>query len=93
MDSSKVSRITRTAIVTAVAVLTIAGTAQAAGDGHRSRYVKRIGNGPERIAVRCAGWAEDSASRLILVNLDGDGIQGPEGDRYVYRCLTGGEVR
>lgn len=67
MERSKVSRITRTAIVTAVAVSTIAGTAHGAGEGDRSRYVKRTGNGPDRVVLVCQGWAEDSASSWDMV--------------------------
>lgn len=34
---------------------------------------------PDEIVVRCAGWAEDSAARLRVIDYD------PE--RVVYRCV------
>jgi hypothetical protein len=39
---------------------------------------------PDRIVIRCRGWAEDSAARLILVRFGGE--------TAVYRCLRGSEV-
>ena len=40
---------------------------------------------PDKVLIRCEGWAEDTASRLILVRF-GDGLP------PVYRCLRGSEV-
>ena len=62
----------------------------AAPDGVTVYKVVREGetsgnDAPSKIVVRCDGWAEDSASELILLEIG-------EGDKIVYRCLTGAEI-
>jgi hypothetical protein len=74
----------RTAAAVAVAAaLWIAGpSAATAHDGRMHRAVYKQTRGPqwmpERVVIRCPGWAEDVANRLTLVEFDRD--------RVVYRC-------
>lgn len=58
---------TKIAAAATLAVVLAAGTASAAGEADRSRYVKRTGNGPDRVVLVCQGWAEDSASSWDMV--------------------------
>ena len=71
--------------VLALAVVAGIGTGSAIahhGAIHVGRY--RMVEGPawmpERVVIRCRGWAEDSANTLHVVAFDGD--------RVVYRCST-----
>jgi len=71
--------------VVAVAVVAGIGTGTAIahhGPAHVARYRQVDGPAwmPSRVVIRCSGWAEDSAARLVLVDLTAD--------RAVYRCST-----
>lgn len=66
------------------------GTAWARHDGTMHKGVYRQVDGvkffPNKVVIRCPGWAEDVGSRLFLVEIRGDGLPGTNGDVYVYRC-------
>jgi hypothetical protein len=56
------------------------------GGVHYGRYRQVEGPAffPERVVIRCPGWAEDVAAKLTLVEF--------EHDQAVYRCLPGDRV-
>jgi hypothetical protein len=76
----------KTALIAVILSATMFFAGQAWGDlrSNLSVYQKVSGPNatPDRIVIRCRGWAEDSAAHLRLVYFDGE--------RVVYRCRTQG---
>lgn len=74
-----------TAVVSSLATLAVAHH----GEMHKGVY-KKTWDAPRffpyRVVVRCPGAAEDTWSKLFLVDVRGQGEPGAGDDVYVYRC-------
>lgn len=77
-------------VVSGLALGLGAGSVAFAHHGPMHRGVYRPVDAPSwfpwRVVVRCPGAAEDTWSRLTLVDVRGQGEPGAGDDVYVYRC-------